>query len=70
MARRTEQDASAAPRSCRCEAAIPPQIMDGFACGAADCWRTAEAAASFSAFVAELKRRRAADPGTAEPPVG
>ena len=31
-------------------------------CGNPDCWRTAEAAASFDAFVAELIRRRGEEP--------
>ena len=49
---------------CRCEATIAPSVLDGYACGAPDCWRTAVAQASFDAFVAELIRRR----GEGEPP--
>ena len=47
-------------RTCRCEAAVPAELMDGFACGNPDCWRTAGAKASFDAFVADLVRKREA----------
>ena len=43
---------------CRCEATIAPSVLEGYACGNPDCWRTAAAAASFDAFVTELVRRR------------
>ena len=48
-------------RVCRCEMTIPPAILDGYACGNPDCWRTAEATAAFAVFVEELKRRRGED---------
>ena len=51
-------DLRAEPRVCRCEATIPSSILDGFACGNPQCWRTAEAKASFDAFVAELVSKR------------
>ena len=50
------------PRVCRCEATIPPSILEGFACGREDCWRTAEVNASFATFVADLARKRDAAP--------
>ena len=45
-------------RACRCEATIAASVLDGFACGNPECWRTAVAKASFDAFVADLIRRR------------
>ncbi len=51
----------ASKRVCRCEATIAPSVLDGFACGDPECWRTAIAKASFDAFVAELVRRRDGD---------
>ncbi len=51
---------------CRCEATIAKSVLDGFACGNPECWRTAEAAASFDAFVAELVARREAAPSDRE----
>ena len=45
-------------RVCRCELSIPASILEGYACGRPDCWRTAAAQASFEGFVAELVRRR------------
>ena len=43
---------------CRCEARIVPAILDGYACGNPDCWRTAEVQASFDAFVQKLQAQR------------
>lgn len=43
---------------CRCEARIAAAILDGYACGNPECWRTAEAAASFEAFVERLVDER------------
>ncbi len=55
-------------RKCRCEATIPSSILEGFACGNPECWRTAPAKASFDAFVADLVRERDGEvPGTGEP---
>lgn len=45
-------------RVCRCEARIAAAILDGYACGDADCWRTGAARASFEAFVARLEAER------------
>ena len=48
-----------APRLfCRCEARIASAILEGYACGNPDCWRTEAARAAFDAFVARLKARR------------
>ncbi len=61
----TRDDASedAASRGvCRCEATIAPSVLDGYACGNPDCWRTAVAKASFDAFLADLIRRRERKP--------
>ena len=49
-----------AEKVCRCEATISPAVLDGFACGRADCWRTAVVQAAQERFVAELIRGRAA----------
>jgi len=46
------------PGVCRCQARIAPAILEGYACGNPDCWRTAEADASFAAFVERLKAER------------
>lgn len=48
----------ASPHACRCEARIASGVLDGYACGDPDCWRTAEAKASFDAFVSDLIRAR------------
>ena len=48
---------------CRCEATIAASVLDGYACGNPDCWRTAVAKASFDAFLADLIRRREREPG-------
>ncbi len=45
-------------RVCRCEATIAASILEDYACGRPDCFRTAEVQASFDAFVAELIRKR------------
>ena len=50
--------------ACRCQATIAASVLEGYACGNPDCWRTAVAKASFDAFVADLIRRR----GEAVPP--
>ena len=49
---------AASQRVCRCQATIAASILEGYACGNPDCWRTAVAKASFDAFVADLIRRR------------
>ena len=49
-------------RACRCEATIAPSVLEGYACGNPECWRTAVAKASFDAFVADLIRRRGKGP--------
>lgn len=56
----------AGERACRCEGVIPASILSGYACGAPDCWRTAEVASSFATFVDDLKRKRQADAGPAD----
>ena len=43
---------------CRCEARIAAIVLDGYACGNPDCWRTAEVKASFDAFVEQLVATR------------
>ena len=53
---------------CRCEATIAPSVLEGFACGNPECWRTAEVKASFDAFVTQLVRER--DEGSATPVAG
>ena len=59
----------AAPKGvCRCEATIAPSVLDGYACGNPDCWRTAAAKASFAAFVADLVRRREGKPHETDAP--
>ena len=45
-------------RFCRCEARIASAILDGYACGNPDCWRTEAVRASFEAFVTKLKEKR------------
>ena len=45
-------------RICRCEARIAPAILEGYACGNPECWRTAEVEASFAAFVETLVAKR------------
>lgn len=59
------REAAAAERLCRCEAEVPASVLDGFACGRADCWRTAGVKASFEGFVSDLVRAR--DGATASP---
>ncbi len=56
--REAGQVCSEGQRSCRCEASIALSVLDGFACGNPECWRTAEAKASFDAFVTKLIRER------------
>ena len=51
-------NATAAERFCRCEATIAPSILDGYACGNPDCWRTPIVKASFDAFVVDLVKAR------------
>ena len=51
---------------CRCEARIAPAVLDGYACGNPECWRTAEAKASFDVFVAALVEKRDTPPPPAE----
>ncbi len=53
---------------CRCEATVAPSVLEGFACGNTDCWRTAEAKASFDAFVADLVANRRHQPTADEEP--
>ena len=53
-----------AKEGCRCEAQVASSVLDGFACGNPACWRTAEARASFDAFVADLVEKRGDRPGT------
>lgn len=43
---------------CRCEATVASTILDGYACGNLECWRTAEVQASFDAFVKDLVAKR------------
>ncbi len=50
-----------AERVCRCEATIAASLLDGYACGRPDCWRTEEVKADFEAFVRELVRTRGED---------
>ena len=50
--------------ACRCEATIPSAILDGYACGKPDCWRTPIVQASFDAFVSKLVSAR----GESQPP--
>ena len=57
-------------RVCRCEAHIAPAVLEGYACGNPDCWRTAQVQASFAAFVDKLVAERGDRPegvGTASP---
>ena len=59
---KTDTAPDVAPKgACRCEATIAPSVLEGYACGNPDCWRTAVAQASFDAFVADLVRRRGED---------
>ena len=46
-------------RRCRCEATMPPEVLEGFSCGFADCWRAPLVQASFDglARVADPARR-------------
>ena len=54
----TATDGIAPKGVCRCEATIAPSVLDGYACGNPECWRTAVAQASFESFVADLIQRR------------
>ena len=56
-------------RRCRCEATMPPEVLEGFSCGFADCWRAPIVQASFDAFVAGLdpRTRRGATAAAAAP---
>lgn len=49
-------------KGCRCETTIAPAILEGYACGNPDCWRTEPARASFQAFVDDLIRARGDEP--------
>ena len=49
-------------RRCRCEATMPPEVLEGFSCGFADCWRAPIVQASFDTFVAGLIRARGEEP--------
>lgn len=49
-------------RRCRCETTMPPEVLEGFSCGSADCWRAPLVQASFDAFVVELLRARGEEP--------
>ena len=44
--------------TCRCETTIPSVILEGYACGNPECWRTPVVQASFDAFVTDLVRAR------------
>lgn len=52
--------------TCKCERSIPPAVMEGYACGNKDCWRTPIVQAEFDAFVADLVRRRGDGPEAAK----
>lgn len=55
---------------CRCEATIPAEVLEGFSCGFADCWRAQLVQASFDAFVVDLIRARGEEPPkSTAPPV-
>jgi hypothetical protein len=54
-----------AERVCRCEATISAIILEDYACGRPDCWRTAEVQASFDRFVGDLIRKRGDEPPNA-----
>lgn len=47
-----------AERACRCEATVDPALLEGYACGRPDCWRTPVVEASFQSFATELVRKR------------
>ena len=49
-------------RRCRCEATMPAEVLEGFSCGIADCWRAPLVQASFDAFVVTLIRARGEEP--------
>ncbi len=68
MRKRGAAQAPDSQRVCRCEATIAPSVLEGFACGNPECWRTAEAKASFDAFVTRLVQQRDEEPPT--PAVG
>ena len=52
---------------CRCEATIAKSVLEGYACGNAECWRTAQAQESFDAFVRALVANRGdANPSPSE----
>ena len=53
---------------CRCEARIAPAILEGYACGNPECWRTAKVQASFAAFVEKLVAERGDAPEASAPP--
>ena len=55
-------------RACRCETTIPSSILEGYACGRPDCWRTAEVQASFETFVADLVCERDGKPAPPDTP--
>ena len=49
---------------------MPPEVLEGFSCGFADCWRAPLVQASFDAFVADLIRARGEEPpAPPQPPV-
>ena len=41
---------------------MPAEVLEGFSCGFADCWRAPLVQASFDAFVVELIRVRGEEP--------
>ena len=53
---------------CRCEAHIAPAVMDGYACGNPECWRTAQVQASFATFVEKLVADRGDAPSAPRVP--
>jgi hypothetical protein len=57
-----KRDTTTAKGTCRCEATVAASILEGFACGNPECWRTAPAQASFDAFLTDLIARRVPEP--------
>ena len=55
-------------RLCRCEARIAAAVLEGYACGNPDCWRTQAARDSFDDFVSRLKAKRGETPLAEAPP--
>lgn len=49
---------------------MPAEVLDGFSCGLAECWRAPIVQASFDAFVVGLIKARGEEPPAAPlPPV-